>query len=171
VTNPSPTQLIATKTEAEVNLYQAVGYDDPLCHTASIDVPIDAETVFGYVAEPTNRDEWSKSMAPRTHLGDGLYAGHWSGGDDPHYARYRVNTELLVVDASNGDDPERMFWASSIRVIPGPALGMTAESCRISLMTWRTVDDDDEFWFEMFHGYFGYLPVLKRALVKRYAKS
>jgi hypothetical protein len=148
-----------------------VGYDDPKCHTATVDIELPAQQVYDYLAEPMNRDEWAPDIAPRTKLADDFYVGHWAGSDVKEYARYRANPEAMIIDAANGASPDELFWASSIRVIPGPALGLSDDVCQVTLMCWRTVADNDEFWFDMFHSYYNVVNVLKRVLLRRKANA
>ncbi len=74
--------------------------DDPNSHTASIEVAVDAETAFEYMASGMNQRRWALGSWERVDHGDGLFSGTSLWDASTLYVRLEPHPELSLLWAS-----------------------------------------------------------------------
>jgi hypothetical protein len=119
---------------------------DALCHTASAEVGVDARTAFEYLSDGLKQGEWTLGSWQRERVGDNLYRGTSLFDGRELYIRLYPDAGTLVVDYEVGPRPESLRRINSARTVPGPAIGRPDGTCVVTLMKWRTPDQDDSAW-------------------------
>lgn len=122
-----------------------VGTDD-LCHTASAEVAVDAATAFEYLSDGLKQGEWTLGSWHRERLDANLYRGRSLFDGRELYIRIHPDEQSLVVDYEVGRKPESLLRVNSARTVPGPTIGRPEGTCVVTLMKWRTPDQDDADW-------------------------
>jgi hypothetical protein len=119
---------------------------DELCHTASAEVAVDAPTAFEYLSDGLKQGEWTLGSWHRERLEANLYRGRSLFDGRELYIRIHPDERSLVVDYEVGREPESLLRVNSARTVPGPTIGRPEGTCVVTLMKWRTPDQDDAAW-------------------------
>ena len=119
---------------------------DAWCHSASIEIQCDARTAVAYVADGIKQGEWALGSIDRREIGDGLFEGTSMFGAGTEYIRIRVDDENQVVYYDVGHSLDDLRTLNVIRVVSGPVLGAEAETCVMTLLSWRPQGTPDEAW-------------------------
>jgi hypothetical protein len=119
---------------------------DELCHTASAEVAVDARTAFEYLSDGLKQGEWTLGSWHRERVDADLYRGRSLFDGRELYIRIRPDEKSLVVDYEVGRKPESLLRVNSARTVPGPTIGRPEGTCVVTLMKWRTPDEDDAAW-------------------------
>lgn len=119
---------------------------DSWCHTGSIEIQCDPSTAIAYVADGLKQGEWALGSIDRREIGDGLFEGKSMFGAGTEYIRIRVDAENQMVYYDVGHSLDDMRTLNVIRVVPGLVLGCEAESCVMTLLSWRVQGTPDEAW-------------------------
>ena len=119
---------------------------DAWCHTGSIEIQCDASTAIAYVADGIKQGEWALGSIDRREIGEGLFEGTSMFGAGTEYIRIRVDDDNQVVYYDVGHSLDDMRTLNVIRVVSGPVLGGEAESCVMTLLSWRVQGTPDEAW-------------------------
>jgi hypothetical protein len=128
-------------------------YVDPYAHSASVEVNVDAQTAFEFMASGMKQTYWTLGSWDRVDLGDNLFSGTslWDG--KTLYIKIKSHPDLLMVDYSVGPDPADLQKLVSTRVVPSEELGKEPGSCVITLTSWRSARASDEAWTRGAHVY------------------
>jgi hypothetical protein len=127
--------------------------DDLHSHSASIEVAVDPQTAFEYMASGMNQSRWALGSWERADHGDGLFSGTSLWDASTLYVRLEPHPELLLVDYQVGKDPGELRRLTQARIIPGEVLGRDPQSCVITLTTWRGAAHSDASWTRTYHAY------------------
>ncbi len=119
---------------------------DAWCHTGSIEIQCDASTAIAYVADGIKQGEWALGSIDRREIGEGLFEGTSIFGAGTEYIRIRVDDDNQVVYYDVGHSLDDMRTLNVIRVVPGSVLGGEAQSCVMTLLSWRVQGTPDEAW-------------------------
>jgi hypothetical protein len=65
------------------------------------------------------------------------------------YVRLNADRKRLLVDYEVGPSREAMGFRHMSRVIPGPTLEMSADTCVVTLLTWRLATQSDAEWIQL----------------------
>jgi hypothetical protein len=125
--------------------------DDPIAHSASIEVPVPAAEAFAFMADGLKQDHWALGSQNRKALGDDLFIGQSSFDGKDLYVRIASYPDLLLVDYSVGDAPDNLTPAVEARIRPGEWLGRDPSVSVITLTLWRGASLDDEAWQMHYH--------------------
>jgi hypothetical protein len=117
-----------------------------LCHVATVEVSVSAETAFAYMSDGLRQGEWALGSWGRERLKPGLFRGRSLFDGSETYVRITAYPEVLTIDYEVGPSESAMLRVNSARIVPGPIIGRSAEVCLISLMKWRTPSQDAEAW-------------------------
>jgi len=112
-----------------------------LFHAATAEVGVSAKQAFEYVADGIRQGEWTLGCWDREQIGDDLFRGRSLYDGQETYVRVLPRRELLLVDFEVGAAPEALVPRISVRVRP-----RGERACTVTLMAWRTPDQDDESW-------------------------
>jgi hypothetical protein len=124
-----------------------MSFNDAYCHTASIDVNCTAEAALNYVADGIKQGEWALGSIEREQIGDGLFAGTSMFSSDKLFVRIRPDTHNNVVFYDVGTDQSDLRPRNIVHCVPGPVVGKPANTCIVTLMTWRGEAESDDAWF------------------------
>jgi hypothetical protein len=126
---------------------------DPYAICAGIEVAVPAETAFEFMADGMKQDHWALGSMGRESLGDGLFRGSSSFDGSDLYIRLASNRELLLVDYSVGDSPDRLLPHVEARIRPGSWIGLEAGDAAsvVTLTVWRWPKADPDEWEFHFH--------------------
>jgi hypothetical protein len=127
--------------------------DDPNSHSASIEVAVDPQTAFEFMASGINQSRWALGSWDRVDHGDGLFSGTSLWDASTLYVRLEPHPDLLLVDYRVGPDPDDLRRLTQARIVPGAELGRDPESCVITLTTWRGSRATDAAWARTHHAY------------------
>lgn len=127
--------------------------DDPNSHTASIEVAVDPQAAFEFMASGMNQRRWALGSWERVDEGDGLTSGTSLWDASKLYVRLEAHPELLLVDYRVGKDPGDLRRVTQARVVPGAELGRDPGCCVITLTTWRGAMHSDFSWERTYHAY------------------
>ena len=122
---------------------------DPHCHTSSIEVAVPAATAFEIMADGIKQGDWAWGSFHRKEVEPGIYSGTsvFDGGET--LVRLKVNRENFTVDYEVGRTKDKMVFRNHSRVIPGPLVGRDANSCIVSLMSWRLASHTQQQWEQL----------------------
>ena len=121
-------------------------YQDPYCHTASIEVDAAPEDAFGWMADGLRQGEWALGSLNRETVGDDLFRGlSWFDAGDT-FVRITAERERLMIHYEVGRSPEAVLPRTVARVVPGPVVGLPEGRCLVTLMVWRDVNQPEERW-------------------------
>ena len=112
-----------------------------LFHAATAEVAVPADQAFDYLADGLRQGEWTLGCWDREQIGDDLFRGRSLYDGQETYVRVLPRRELLLVDFEVGAAPEALVPRISVRVRP-----RGERACTVTLMAWRTPDQDDESW-------------------------
>lgn len=121
-------------------------YQDPYCHTASIEVAAAPETAFGWMADGLRQGEWALGSLNRKAVGDGLFRGHSWFDDSDTFIRIAVDRERLMIHYEVGRSPDALLPRTVARVVPGVVAGLPEGRCLVTLMVWRDMGLPEERW-------------------------
>ena len=82
---------------------------DELCHTASAEVAVDAQTAFEYLSDGLRQGEWTLGSWDRERLDSNLYRGRSLFDGRELYIRINRDEQTLVVDYEVGRKPESLL--------------------------------------------------------------
>ncbi|GAA6201601.1 hypothetical protein [Aquicoccus sp. SU-CL01552] len=122
---------------------------DPHCHTSSIKVNKPAEVVFDLMSDGVKQGGWAWGSFDREDVGDGIFAGTSVFNGVRTFVRLDADRARLLVDYDVGPSKSALRFRNSARVLPGATLGHAADSCVVTLMTWRLADQDDAGWTQI----------------------
>jgi hypothetical protein len=116
------------------------------CHVATAEVAVPPETAFAYVSDGIRQGEWALGSWDREQIEPGLFRGRSLFDGSETFVRITADPKRLLVDYDVGPSLAEMLRVNSVRIVPGPLVGRAAGTCLISLMKWRTANQDDESW-------------------------
>jgi hypothetical protein len=119
---------------------------DPHCHSSSILVERPAEAAFDLMADGVQQGRWAWGSFDRHEVAPGLFLGTSIFTGKPTYVRLHADRARLLVDYDVGPNPDAMRFRNMSRIIPGTLLGHDAETCVVSLLTWRLATQTDAEW-------------------------
>jgi hypothetical protein len=122
---------------------------DPHCHSSSIAVGRPAEIAFEIMSDGLKQGQWALGSLTRREVEPGLFVGQSSFTGKDTYVRLNPDRERLIVDYEVGATRNAMQFRHMSRVIPGALLKMPAESCVVSLLTWRLATLSDADWIAL----------------------
>jgi len=122
---------------------------DPHCHTSSIEVAVPAATAFEIMSDGVRQGEWAWGSFNRKEVEPGIFSGTsvFDGGET--LVRLKVNRENFTVDYEVGRTKDKMVFRNHARVLPGPLVGRDANSCIVSLMSWRLASHTQQQWDQL----------------------
>jgi len=112
-----------------------------LFDAATAEVAVPAEQAFDYLADGIRQGEWTLGCSDRERVGDDLFRGRSLYDGRETYVRVLPRRELLLVDFEVGSSADALVPRISARVRP-----RGERACVVTLMAWRTPDQDDESW-------------------------
>jgi hypothetical protein len=122
---------------------------DPLCHSSSIAVSRPPEVAFEIMSDGLKQGQWALGSLTRREAEPGLFVGRSSFTGKDTYVRLNADRARLLVDYEVGAAKEAMQFRHMSRVIPGSLLKMPAESCVVTLLTWRLATLSDTDWIAL----------------------
>ena len=117
-----------------------------LFHAATAEVAVPAVRAFEYLGDGIRQGDWTLGSWDRERVGDDLFRGRSLYNGREVYVRILRDPERLIVDYEVGPAPESLIRRISARVVDGPTLRRAEGTCVVTLMVWRTPDQDDEAW-------------------------
>lgn len=132
---------------------------DHHCHTSSILVNRPAEVAFGLMSDGIRQGHWAWGSANRVEHAPGLFVGTSIFTGKQTWVRLNADPARFQVDYEVGATPDSMQFRNMSRVIPGTLLKRGADTCVVTLLTWRLATQTDAEWeqagciheAEMFH--------------------
>jgi hypothetical protein len=115
-------------------------------HITSIVVKKTAEEVFAIMADPAKLHRWSFGTWETEIALDGLVTGTSIFDGGKILVRIDADAGRLSIDYQLGVDTNRLVPRINVRVVPGPNLGLEAESCVLTFIAWRAAAMDDDRW-------------------------
>jgi hypothetical protein len=122
---------------------------DPHCHSSSIAIGCAAEAAFEIMANGLRQGQWALGSMNRREVAPGIFHGRSIFTGKDLYVRLKADRERLLVDYELGPSREAMAFRHMSRVIPGPALKMGADTCVVTLLTWRLATQSDADWIAL----------------------
>lgn len=123
-----------------------MGAGDSHCHTASIEVDVEARTAFDYLADGLAQGAWTLGAWDRRPAGDDVVLGTSLFDETEAYVRLVPQVEHLLVSCHVGPAPDRLIPRIWIRVVPGEELERAAGTCVVTIAAWRPAGQSDESW-------------------------
>jgi hypothetical protein len=112
-----------------------------LFDVAAAEIAVPARDAFDYLADGIRQGEWTLGCWDRERAGDDLFRGRSLYDGRESYVRVLPHPDLLLVDFEVGPAPDALVRRISARVVErGPG------TCVVTLMVWRTTDQDDASW-------------------------
>lgn len=119
---------------------------DSYCHTATLPIAASAEGAFEFMTNTEMMGQWAfGSWGLEPHKGD-TYKGYSLYEDLEVFCRLSVNRDIFQIDYQVGDDPDNLLPRIVSKVIPGENIGMDADCCLLSMISWRSANTSDERW-------------------------
>jgi hypothetical protein len=115
-------------------------------HITSIVVKKTAEEVFAIMADPAKLHRWSFGTWETEIASDGLVTGTSIFDGGKILVRIDADAGRLSIDYQLGVDANRLVPRINVRVVPGPSLGLEADSCVLTFIAWRAAAMDDDRW-------------------------
>lgn len=119
---------------------------DPLCHTATLPIPVPASEAFEFMTDVSMMGQWAFGAWGLKPAGNGIFVGKSMFEDMEVYCRLNASRDLLQLDYEVGDDPANLVPRIISKVIPGEHVGRGAGNCLVSLISWRSEAVSDERW-------------------------
>ncbi len=119
---------------------------DPLCHTATLPLPVPALEAFEFMTDAEMMGQWAFGAWGLKPVGNGIFIGRSMFEDMEAYCRLNACRELLQIDYEVGVDPANLAARIISRIIPGEHLGRGAGNCLVSLIVWRSEAVSDDRW-------------------------
>ena len=137
---------------------------DPIAHSASIVLAVDADAAFEFVASGMNQTYWALGSWARVDEGDGVVSGTslWDGST--LYIQIEAQPELRLVDYYTGRERGRLRHGVSARVLAGEPLGHPAGSSVLTLVVWRNPGHTDDSWRRTYHAFQAEVHLIKGRL-------
>jgi len=98
------------------------------------------------MSDGLKQGQWALGSLTRREVEPGLFVGQSSFTGKDTYVRLNADRARFIVDYEVGGSRESMQFRHMSRVIPGALLKMPAESCVVSLLTWRLATLSDADW-------------------------
>src|SRR4029077_16187314 len=117
---------------------------DPHCHSSSISVGCAAEAAFEIMSNGLKQGQWALGSMNRREVEPGIFHGQSVFTGKGLYVRGNADTERFLVDYGVGPSREAMGFRRMSRVISGPTLKMSADTCVVTLLTWRLATQCDD---------------------------
>jgi hypothetical protein len=111
-----------------------------------VEVAVDAETAFRYLADGLKQSEWALGSWQRERLDENFFRGTSLFDGSEAYIRITADPQNLIVDYEVGPAPDSLLRVNSARAVPGATIGRSADSCVVTLMKWRTANQSDADW-------------------------
>lgn len=121
---------------------------DPFCHSSSVMVERPAEVAFEIMADGVKQGRWAWGSADRVEVEAGLFRGTSIFTGRQTYVRLIVDRPRLQVDYEVGPAKEAMQFRNMARIIPGHLLKIGAETCVVTLLSWRLATQSDADWMQ-----------------------
>lgn len=121
---------------------------DQYCHTSTVEVRCGAGAAVAYLSDGIKQGDWALGSLDRKEVEKDLFTGTSLFDGGQMYIRIRVDSENSMIYYDVGRDPERLQPRNVIRVVPGPVVGRDANTCLVSLMTWRVAGTADAGWLQ-----------------------
>jgi hypothetical protein len=128
------------------HLNRVILMQDPHCHSSSVAVSRPAEIAFEIMSDGLKQGQWALGSLMRREVEPGLFIGQSSFTGKDTYVRLNPDRARLIVDYEVGGSRETMQFRHMSRVIPGALLKLPAESCVVTLLTWRLATLSDSDW-------------------------
>jgi hypothetical protein len=122
---------------------------DPHCHSSSISIGCAAEAAFEIMSTGLKQGQWALGSMNRREVEPGIFHGQSIFTGKGLYVRLNADRERLLVDYEVSADREAMGFRHMSRVIPGPTLKMSADTCVVTLLTWRLATQSDTEWVQL----------------------
>ena len=122
---------------------------DPHCHSSSISVGCAAEAAFEIMSNGLKQGQWALGSMNRREVEPGIFHGQSVFTGKSLYVRLNADRERLLVDYEVGPSREAMGFRHMSRVIPGATLKMSADTCVVTLLTWRLATQSDAEWTQL----------------------
>ena len=110
---------------------------DPHCHSSSISIGCAAEAAFEIMSNGLKQGQWALGSMHRREVEPGIFHGQSVFTGKGLYVRLNADRERLLVDYEVGPSREAIGFRHMSRVIPGPTLKISADTCVVTLLTWR----------------------------------
>ncbi|MFG6565660.1 hypothetical protein ACGYLI_15685 [Sulfitobacter sp. 1A13421] len=122
---------------------------DEYCHSSSIRVDRPAEVVFSLMSDGLKQGHWAWGSFQREAIENQTFCGTSVFTGKKTYVKLLPDLERMIVDYEVGGSLNKMQFRNMSRVIEGQVLGLPADSCVVSLLTWRLASQDDYQWKQM----------------------
>ena len=119
---------------------------DPLCHTATIKIGVSSEKAFEFMTDAANTGQWAFGSWGLQSAKEDIFVGRslYDGGEV--FCRIKATHEILQLDYEVGEDPDKLVPRIAAKIIPGEILGGDADSCLLTMISWRSNAASDECW-------------------------
>jgi hypothetical protein len=115
-------------------------------HIASIVVTRPAAEVFAIMADPARLHRWSFGTWETEIAPDGLVTGTSIFDGARILVCIDADSPRLSIDYHLGPAPDRLVPRITVRVVPGPHVGLESSSCVLTFIAWRAATMDDDRW-------------------------
>ena len=118
----------------------------PLCHAACTTVSAPTNRAFAFMADGLKLGRWALGCLDTKEIEPGLFAGRSQFTGGIGYVRIVSDKTLLNIDYHVGAAPNALSHQNTTRVVAGPSLGRSSDSCVVTLLAWRTAGMSDDDW-------------------------
>jgi hypothetical protein len=118
----------------------------PLCHAATATVGAPADRAFRFMADGIKLGRWALGCLDTKEIEPGLFSGRSQFTGGIGYVRIAADQDLRNVDYHVGAASNALSHQNTARIVAGPALGRSADSCVVTLLAWRTAGMSDDDW-------------------------
>jgi hypothetical protein len=122
---------------------------DPHCHSSSIAIGCAAEAAFDLMSNGLKQGQWALGSMQRREVEPGIFLGQSIFTGKDLYVRLNADRARLLVDYELGPSRDAMQFRHMSRVIPGSTLKMDAQSCVVTLLTWRLATQSEADWIQL----------------------
>ena len=119
---------------------------DPLCHTATLPIGVSAEKTFEFMTNTEMMGRWAFGAWELKPAKGDILIGKSLFEDLEVYCRIKANRDILQLDYEVGEDPVHLVPRIISKIIPGEYIGRDADSCLLSMISWRSATASDERW-------------------------
>jgi hypothetical protein len=140
--------------------------DDQNAISASIEVPVPAETAFAFMADGLKQSHWAMGSVKRRALGDNLFVGESSFDGSALYVKIASHPDLLLVDYATGPSPDALLPEVEARIRRGEWLGRAPSVSVITMTLWKSPGATDEEWRLHHHVWPTEMHLIKGAIVR-----
>lgn len=123
--------------------------EDTNCHATTVVAPVSATAAVAFLRALENVGTWALGTWATRPVPDhaGVFVGRsLLDGTENSYFRVREGSGAGIVEYEVGSSPTALTMRVSVKVVPGPDFGYSADECMITLLGWRPKDMTDERW-------------------------